>query len=90
MFYRDGVLRHGAMSRQQSNVTQSHVARKLPAISPDRLSIDRNTPSPFLRNTRQRRSLDESRLPSARSQNDSGLGMYHVMYGVSYLAWCVA
>ncbi|XP_069131824.1 uncharacterized protein [Argopecten irradians] len=64
-YVKEGVRRLGLSRNQQPTpLPKGKGYQRLPAISPDRMSIDRNQdcPSPFSRNSRFRRSLDETRL----------------------------
>ncbi|XP_021359609.1 uncharacterized protein LOC110454439 [Mizuhopecten yessoensis] len=69
-YVKDGVRRLG-MTRNQypSPLPKGKGYQRLPAISPDRMSIDRSQecPSPFNRNSRYRRSLDETTLSYSRN-----------------------
>ncbi|XP_060068251.1 probable serine/threonine-protein kinase DDB_G0282963 [Ylistrum balloti] len=72
-YVKDGMRRLG-MTRNQhpSPLPKGKGYQRLPAISPDRMSIDRNQDcsSPFTRNSRFRRSLDETRLSYSRNSSN--------------------
>lgn len=78
---RDGIRRLGLVRSQKpaplpKTVSGSH--ERLPSISPDRLSTDRGTdsPDPFSRNGRYRRSLDEAKMTYTRAASNPKLGKY--------------